>query len=56
MIAAVSSDDGGLERPMVAERHLVEALDLRAEAIEVLLLAARRDRRERAAVEGALRR
>ena len=39
---------------MVAERHLVEALDLRAEALEVLLLAAGGDGRQRAAVEGAL--
>ena len=43
-----------LRRREVAERHLVEALDLRAEALEVLLLAAGGDGGERAAVEGAL--
>ena len=42
--------DGGL----VAERDLVEALDLGAEALEVLLLAACSDGGQRPAVEGAL--
>ena len=46
--------DRRLERLAVAERHLVEALDLRAEAFEIFRLAAGGDRRERAAVEGAL--
>jgi hypothetical protein len=46
----------GLERLVVAERDLVEALDLRAEALEVLLLPAGRDGRERAAMKGAPRR
>ena len=43
-----------LRRREGAERHLVEALDLRAEALEVLLLAAGGDGGERAAVESAL--
>ena len=43
-----------LDRLEIAERHLVEALDHRAEAFEVFLLSARRERRERAAVERAL--
>ncbi|CDX50950.1 hypothetical protein MPL3365_130224 [Mesorhizobium plurifarium] len=38
----------------VVECDLVEALDLRAEAFEIFVLAAGGDRRERAAVEGAL--
>ncbi len=46
--------DRGLERRMVAERDLVEAVDLGPEAFDVFLLAAGRDRRQRAAVEGAL--
>ena len=45
--------DGRLQRGMITERHLVEALDLRAEAFKILLLAAGRDRGQRAAVEGA---
>ena len=49
----VRSDDL-LHRLEVAERHLVEALDHRAEAFEIFLLSAGRERRERAAVEGAL--
>ncbi len=53
-IAAVSGADRRLERLAIAERHLVEALDLRSEAFEIFLLAAGRDRGERAAVEGAL--
>src|SRR5687768_8234230 len=57
------NEDGGslrtdrrLQRRTVAERHLIEALDLRSEAFEVLRLAPCRDRRQRAAVEGALER
>ena len=45
--------DRRLRRLQVAERHLVEAVDLRAEAFEVFLLAAGGERRQRAAVEGA---
>ncbi len=48
--------DRRLKRLAVAERHLVEALDLRPEAFQVFLLAAGGDGRERAAVEGALER
>ena len=43
--------DRGLQRLMVAERHLVETLDLGAEAVDVFLLAAGRDGGEGAAVE-----
>ena len=43
-----------LHRLEIAERHLVEAVDHRAEAFEVFLLSAGRERRERAAMEGAL--
>ena len=46
--------DRALDRREVAERHLVEAFDHRAEALEIFLLAAGRERRERAAVERAL--
>ena len=46
--------DGLLDRIEIAERDLVEALDRGAEAFEILLVAGRRDGRERAAVEGAL--
>ena len=53
-MAPVSGVIARSQRLVIAERDLVEALDLRAEAFEVLLLAAGRDRRERAAVEGAL--
>ena len=45
--------DGGFRRFEVAERNLVEALDLRAEAGHVFRLIARGDRRQRAAVERA---
>src|SRR6185437_15826228 len=48
--------DGALDRLDIAERHLVEALDRGAETLEVFLVAGRRDRRQRAAVEGALER
>ncbi|KAJ0337896.1 hypothetical protein COL154_014284, partial [Colletotrichum chrysophilum] len=41
----------GLE---VVEGHLIETVDLRAEALEIFLLTAGGDRRQRAAVEGAL--
>ena len=46
--------DRRLDRLEVAERHLVEAVDRRAEAFEIFLLAAGRERRQRAAVERAL--
>ena len=46
--------DRRLERLEVAERHLVEAFDLRPKAFEVFRLAAGGERRQRAAVEGAL--
>ncbi len=45
--------DRRARRIQVAERHLVEAVDLRAEAGQVLLLVARRDGRQRAPVEAA---
>ena len=38
----------------IVEQHLVEAVDLRPEAFEILVLAAGCDGRKRAAVEGAL--
>ncbi len=53
-IAAVSVGDRLLDRVDVVEGHLVETRRLRAEAFEILLLAAGRDGRQRAAVEGAL--
>ena len=53
-IAAVSVTDGAPGRFEVAERHLVEALDHGTEAVQVFLLAAGRQRRQGAAVEGAL--
>ncbi len=46
--------DRGLQGLQVAERHLVEAVHLRAEAVDVLLLAAGRDGGERPAVERTL--
>ena len=46
--------DGALGRFEIAERHLVEAFDHRPEAFEIFLLAAGGERRQRAAVEGAL--
>ena len=46
--------DRRLQRLVVAEGHLVETLDLRTEALDVFLLATRGDRREGAAMEGAL--
>ena len=46
--------DGALGRFQVAERHLVEALDHRTEALEIFLLAAGGERGQRAAVKGAL--
>ena len=42
------------ERLVVVEGDLIEALDLGAEALEIFLLAAGRDGRERASVERAL--
>src|SRR5262245_20473844 len=46
--------DRRLDGTGIAERHLVEALDLRTEPFEIFRLAAGGDRRKRAAVEGAL--
>ncbi len=46
--------DRRLDPPEVAERHVVEARHVGAEALEMLLLAAGRDGGERAAVECAL--
>ena len=46
--------DRALDRFEIAERHLVEAVDRRAEAFEIFLLAGGGERRQRAAVEGAL--
>ena len=48
--------DDGLQGLDILERHLVEAFDLRAEALEILGLAAGCDGRQRPAVEGALER
>ena len=46
--------DGLLDRIEIGERHLVEARHRRAEAVEIFLVAGRGQRRQRAAVEGAL--
>ncbi len=46
--------DRRLQRLVVVEGDLIEALDLGAEALEIFLLAAGRDGRERASVERAL--
>ena len=46
--------DRRLDRSEIAERHLVEAVDLRAKSFEIFRLAAGGDRRERTAMEGAL--
>ena len=46
--------DRALGRFEIAKRHLVEAVDHRAEAVEIFLLAAGGERRQRAAVKGAL--
>ena len=48
--------DRGLKRRNVAERHLIEPVDLGAETFEIFGLTARRERRERAAVERSLER
>ena len=48
--------DRGFDRLEVADRDLVEAFDLRPEALKVLLLTARGDGRERAAMKGAFER
>ncbi len=45
--------DRRLDGVEVAERNLVEAVDLRAEAFDIFGLPARRDRRQRPAMEGA---
>ena len=46
--------DPGFNRGEIGNRDLIEALNLGTEAFEVLRLAARCERRQRAAVEGAL--
>jgi hypothetical protein len=46
--------DGAFGCFEIAERHLVEAVDHRAEAVEIFLLPAGRERRQRPAVECAL--
>ena len=46
--------DRRLDRLEIAERHLVEAFERRPEAFEIFRIAAGRERRQRAAVEGAL--
>src|SRR3546814_16487164 len=46
--------DGGAQLVQIAPGDLVEAVDHRAEALDQLLLLGGGDRRERAAVEGAL--
>ena len=53
MIAGGRVGDRALDRVEIAERHLIEAFDDRAEAFEIFFLSAGRERRERAAVEGA---
>ena len=55
-IAAVCRPDGFLGRIEIGESHLVEAFHRRAEAVEIFPVAGRRDRRQRAAVKGALKR
>src|SRR5262249_30991748 len=55
-IAAGSGSTPPFGRFEVAERHLVEALDHRTEPVEIALAPAGGQRRERAAVEGALER
>ena len=51
MIAAVSGADRALGRGEIAERHLVEAVDDRPEPVEIFLLTAGGERRQRAAVK-----
>ena len=46
--------DGALDRFQIAERHMIEAVDLRAKTVEIFLLAGGGERRQRAAVEGTL--
>ena len=46
--------DGALHRVEIGERHLIEAVDRRAETFEIFLLPGGGERRQRAAVEGAL--
>ncbi len=46
--------DRRLDRGQIGDRNLVEALHLRSEAFEIFRLPAGRERRQRAAVEGAL--
>ena len=55
-IAPVSGPIARLTGIDIAERHLVEAIDHRAEAVEIFLLAAGGERRQRAAMKGALER
>ena len=53
---AVSGPIARLDRFKIAERHLVEAFDLRSKAFEIFLLSARRDGRQRAPVKRAFER
>ena len=46
--------DSGLDRIEIAKRHLVEAGGLGAEAFDIFLIAAGRDRRRRATMEGTV--
>ncbi len=52
-MAAVSSPMARFDGLEIAEWNLIEAFDRRAEAVEIFLLAAGGERRQRAAVEGA---
>ncbi len=58
----LNHDGGGLRRDRrldgceIAERHLIEAFERRAEALKIFRIATRRDGRHRPPVEGALER
>ena len=54
MIAGRRVGDRALDRVEIAERHLIEAFDDRAEAFEIFFLSAGGERRERAPMERAL--
>ena len=54
MMAAVSAADRAFDRVKIAERNLIEAVDDRPETVEIFLLTAGGERRQRAAVERAL--
>ena len=53
-IAARRRTDRPFSRFQIAERHLVESVDYRAKPVEIFLLPAGCERRQGAAVEGAL--